>query len=208
MGFYDLDETSTLSRVEQLIANDKDGSKQQTAVSDQPHGPVKNTELLARSVDYPSKFEHSGGLNDTLFQDAFTHGASAQRLTEGWDEHAIDVHRKFEEKAHGRRNGTDGRPPKPEYLYIGVVQMTAEELRACKLDGEDLCRVRIYDAGNKQSDNLHAEIVVDAAGLEKPQKKELRVRLMTLATKRGLFVSPHLPFEDRHLAIETQCELH
>ena len=86
--------------------------------------------------------------------------------------------------------------------------MTAAELRACKLDGDTASRVRVYDAGVNASDNLHAEIIVDATDLKKSQRKELRVRLMTLAQQRGLFVSSHLTAEDLGCAERTQCELH
>lgn len=207
MSFYDLDGESNLPRVEQLVAKDKDGVKQTEMVSEHSPGPVVDHELLARSLDYPNKFTDLGGLNDSLFQDAFSHGASAQRLPHGWDAHASDVHGRFEVRAKARREGTDGRDSDPENLYIGVFHMTAAELRACKLDDDKTPRVRVYDAGDA-SDQLHAEIIVDATGLKKPQRKELRVRLMTLAQQRGLFVSPHLPAEDLGRAEGTQCELH
>lgn len=207
MSFYDLDGESKLSRAEQLVAKDKDGAKQMEKVSEHSPGPVADHELLARSLDYPNKFTALGGLNDSLFQDAFSHGASAQRLLDGWDSQASDVHYRFELRAKARREGTDGRNPDPENLYIGAFHMTAVELRACKLDDDTTSRVRVYDAGDT-SDQLHAEIVVDATGLNKPQRKELRVRLMTLAQQRGLFVSPHLPAEDFGRAEGTQCELH
>ena len=84
--------------------------------------------------------------------------------------------------------------------------MTAAELRACKLDGDTGPRVRVYDHG-EALDELHAEVIVDATGLAKPQRKELRVRLMTLAQQRGLFVSPHLPPEENKRAEGTQCDL-
>ena len=206
MGFYNIDETSDQPRVEQLVIKDSSGTKQWQAVSVQPYGAVADGELLARSVEYPSRFENSGGLNDTLFLDAFTHGASAQRLVNGWEDHAEAVHNIFESKACNRRDGSDGRPSNPFFLYIGAVHMTAEELRTCKLNGEDTSRVRVYDAGDPLNE-LHAEIIVDARGLEKRQKKELRVRLMTLATRRGLFVSPYLSEQDRQVAIDTKCEL-
>lgn len=207
MSFYDLDGESKLSRVEQLVAKDEDGAKQMEKLSEHSPGPVADHELLARSLDYPTKFTNLGGLNDALFQDAFSRGASAQRLVQGWDAHATDVHGRFEMRAKARREGTDGRDPDPDNLYIGTFQMTAAELRACKLDDDTTPRVRVYDAGNA-SDQLHAEVIVDATGLKKPQRKELRVRLMTLAQKRGLFVSPHLPAEDLARAEGTQCKLH
>lgn len=207
MSFYDLDGESKLPRVEQLVAKDKDGVMQTEKASEHSPGPVADHELLARSLDYPTKFTDLGGLNDSLFQDAFSHGASAQRLLNGWEAHASDVHGRFEVRAKARREGTDGRYPDPENLYIGAFHMTAAELRACKLDDDTAPRVRVYDAGDA-SDQLHAEIIVDATGLKKPQRKELRVRLMTLAQQRGLFVSPHLPAEDVGRAEGTQCELH
>lgn len=207
MSFYDLDGESKLSRVEQLVAKDKDGVKQTEKVSEHSPGPVADHELLARSLDYPTKFANLVGLNDSLFQDAFSHGASAQRLLHGWEAHTSDVHDRFEVRAKARREGTDGRDPDPDNLYIGAFHMTAAELRACKLDDDTASRIRVYDAGDA-SNQLHAEIIVDATDLKKPQRKELRVRLMTLAQQRGLFVSPHLPAEHIGRAEGTQCELH
>lgn len=207
MSFYDFDGKSKLLRVEQLVAKDKDGAKQAEKMSEHSPGPVADDELLARSLDYPTKFTDLGGLNDSLFQDAFSNGASAQRLRQGWDAQAIDVHNRFEMRARARREGTDGRNPDPENRYIGAFHMTAAELRACKLDSDTAPRVRVYDAGDA-SDKLHAEVIVDATDLKKPQRKELRVRLMALAQQRGLFVSPHLPAEDLSRAEGTQCELH
>lgn len=208
MSFYDLDSESNLSRAAQLVAKDKDGVKQNEKVSEHSPGPVANHELLARSLEYPKKLTASGGVDETLFQDAFTHGASAQRLPSGWEAHASDVHARFERRATARREGTDGRDPDPENLYIGAFHMTAAELRACKLADDTAPRVRVYDAGDDAADHLHAEIIVDATGLDRRQRKELRVRLMTLAQQRGLFVSPHLPAEDRGRAEGTQCTLH
>ncbi|MBU0688445.1 MAG: hypothetical protein KJ850_08890 [Gammaproteobacteria bacterium] len=208
MSFYDLDAESKLSRVEQLVAKDKDGVKQRERVSVHSPGPVSDRELLARSLEYPNKFTSQGGLNEELFQDAFTHGASAQRIIHGWDNQASDVDSRFEARAKARREGTDGRDPDPNNLYIGTFHMTAAELRACKLDGDTLPRVRVYDAGENASDVLHAEIIVDSSDLKRHQRKELRVRLMTLAQRRGLFVSSHLSVEDIDRAKGTQCELH
>lgn len=207
MSFYDLDGESMLSRVEQLVEKDKDGAKQREKVSEHSPAPVANDELLARSLDYPTKFTDVGGLNDSLFQEAFSHGASAQRLPKGWDVHSTDVHSRFEIRAKARREGSDGRNSDPENLYIGAFQMTVAELKACKLDSDVTPRVRVYDAGTAL-DQLHAEIIVDATGLKKPQRKEMRVRLMTIAQRRGLFVSPHLPAEDCYRAERTLCELH
>ncbi|MDB6060523.1 MAG: hypothetical protein JWM78_626 [Verrucomicrobiaceae bacterium] len=207
MSFYDLDSESKLPPVEQLVAKDMDGAKQTEKMSEYSPGPVADDELLARSLDYPNKLTAQGGVDDSLFQEAFSHGASAQRLLDGWDAHASEVHGRFEGRAEQRRKGTDGRNPDPENLYVGAFHMTAAELRACKLDDDTASRVRVYDRGDA-SDQLHAEIIVDATGLRKPQRKELRVRLMILAQRRGLFVSPYLPKENLSRAEGTQCELH
>jgi hypothetical protein len=207
MSFYDLDEESKLMRARQLVAKDKYGTKQLEKVSEHSPGPVADSELLARSLDYPNKFTAMGGVDETLFQDAFTHGASAQRLIRGWEAHAADIHNRFEERAKARREGTDGRDPNSNNKYVGAFCMTAGELRACKLDRDTGPRVRVYDAG-EESDDLHAEIIVDDTGLNRPEKKELRVRLMTIAQQQGLFVSPYLPADDLSRAEGTQCTLH
>ncbi|NNM68751.1 MAG: hypothetical protein HKM00_02065 [Gallionella sp.] len=121
MSFFDLNGESALPRAGQLVAKDRDGEMQTMKVSEHSPGPVANDELLARSLDYPNKFIAPGGLNDTLFQDAFSHGASVQRLLQGWDAHADDVHSRFEARAQARREGTDGRHPNPPGVRIFVV---------------------------------------------------------------------------------------
>jgi hypothetical protein len=208
MSFHDFDATSAKTRAEQLVEKDPDGSKQLEKVSEHSPGPVKDDELLARSLEFPNKFTAEGGLNEELFQDAFKKGASAQRLPDGWDTHATDVHTRFEARAQARRDGSDGRTGDPENLYVGAFHMTASELRACKLDGDTIARVRVYDAGDKAEDALHADVIVDASGLAKPKRKELRLRLMALAEQRGLYVPPALPAEHRARAEGTQCTLH
>ncbi|MBJ9687820.1 hypothetical protein I5589_12075 [Burkholderia vietnamiensis] len=208
MSFYDLDDTSTLPRAEQLVNKDKDGSKQQEQVSAHAPGPVGDAELLARSLEYPSKFFIAqGGLNDSLFQDAFSHGASAQRLPNGWEKHDVDIHTRFETRAKARRQGENGKPANPEFTYIGAFHMTAGELRSFRLDGDDTARVRVYDAGNDPTDSLHAEVIADATGLQRQQRKVLRVRLMNLANQRGLYVSPFLDSEGQKRAESSQCQL-
>ncbi|WP_146123016.1 hypothetical protein [Burkholderia multivorans] len=170
MSFYDLDAASPKSRAEKLVDKDRDGSKQREQVSAHAPGCVDDEELLARSLEYPSKFLPQGGLNDSFFQDAFTHGASAQRLPHGWEKHEVDVHARFEARAKARRDGTNGKTAMPEFLYVGTFHMTAGELRGCRLTGDDTARVRVYDAGNDASDPLHAEIIADATGLQKQQR--------------------------------------
>ena len=207
MSFYDLDASSKETRTEQLVKKDTDGTKQLEKVSKHSPGPVKDEELLARSLEYPSKFHAQGGLNDSLFQDAFSHGASAQRLTKGWESHEFDVHFRFEARAETRRNGSSEKSATPNFTYMGSLHMTAGELRSFRLNGDDRARVRVYDAGNDESDPLHAEIIADTTGLQKPQRHELRVRLMKLAEQRGLHVSPYLDLEGRRRVESSQCLL-
>jgi len=209
MSFYDLDASSTKSRAEQLVDKDKDGSKQRERVSTHAPSNVEDAELLARSLEYPSKFDAEGGLNDSLFQDAFTHGASAQRLPEGWEKDGADVHIRFEARAKARREGSGGKLASPNFTYVGTLHMTAGELRNCRLPGDedDTARVRVYDAGHDASDSLHADIIADASGLKRLQRHELRVRLMQLAEQRGLYVSPFLDSEGQAIAESSQCVL-
>lgn len=208
MSFYDLDDESPKFRATQLVEKDPDGSMQRQRVSEHAPGPVADHELLARSVDFPHKLLADGGLNDALFADAFKSGASSQRLIDGWEAHKADVHTRFEKRADARRTGTDGRRPNSENRYVGAVHVTAGELRACSFETVQPGRIRVYDAGHEDVDALHADCIGDDRGLEKHERHQLRVRLMKLAEKRGLFVSPHLSEEDRHLAEKTQIELH
>lgn len=208
MSFYKLDESSKKSRAEQLVDKDADGSKQGEKVSEHAPSRVDDAELVARSLEYPSKFHvPDGGLNDSFFQDAYTHGASAQRLLNGWEASGADVHIRFEARAKARREGLDGRAAKQDFVYVGMFHMTAGELRDVRLSGETTARVRVYDAGNDESDPLHAEIIADVSGLKKQQKHELRVHLMSLAEKRGLHASPFLDSDGQRKAVSTQCQL-
>lgn len=213
MSFYDLDASSGKTRAEQLVDKDKDGSMQQQKVSAYAPSHVGDPELLARSLEYPSKF-HATGLNDSFFADAFTHGASAQRLLDGWDKCEVEVHTRFETRARARRSGSDGKPPSSDFTYVGSFHVTAEELRSCRFDedAENTPRVRVYDAGHHPTDSLHADVIADAdcPGSKKEQKEQrhkLRVRLMKLAEERGLFVSPFLTDDEKSKAEMTQVQL-
>jgi hypothetical protein len=207
MSFYNIDASSKKSRVEQLVEKDTDGKYQSEKVSVHSPGPVRDEELLARSLEYPAKFYATGGLNDSLFQDAFSRGASAQRLANGWETCEHEVHSRFEARAKARRDGSDDRPASAGFTYIGSFHMTAGELRSVRLIGENKARVRVYDAGNHESDPLHVEIIADAAELKKEQRHLLRVRLMAVAEQRGLHVSPYLDEEGRYRAESSQCQL-
>lgn len=207
MSFYDQDASSKKTRAEQLVEKDADGTKQLEKVSKHSPGPVQDEELLARSLEYPSKFHAQSGLNDAFFQDAFSHGASAQRLTNGWESHESDVHFRFEARAKARRDGSGGKPASPDFTYVGSLHMTAGELRSFRCNGDDKARIRVYDAGCDESDPLHAEIIADASGLQKQQRHELRVRLMAQAEQRGLHASPYLDLEGQRRAESSKCLL-
>ena len=83
--------------------------------------------------------------------------------------------------------------------------MTAGELRNIKLDNHERAPVRVYDAGIEESDPLHAEIVADGSSMQKIQRHMLRVRLMKLAEKRGLHISPYLDEKGLHIAQGCNC---
>jgi len=208
MNFYDIDESlKNISRAAQLLAKDPNGDKQFEKVSTYAPSPVGDDELLARSLEYPDKFNSSEGLNDSFFDDAFTHGASVQRLIEGWDVMASGVHNAFEVRAESKRQGSENRKPKPDNIYIGSFHMTAGELRAVQLKTEDRQRVRVYDAGVDESDPNHAEILADNDGLDKRLRHLFRVMLMVLAQKRGLYVSPFLSEDGHSRARDSDCNL-
>jgi hypothetical protein len=196
-------EIAPKDRVQHFITNDSDGSCQSCKISAHSPGAVTNGELLARSIDFPLRKEPStGGLNETLFQDAFHCGASAQRIPGDWVQDGQAIHDRYERRANNRRLGADGRDASPEWLYIGAVHVTANELRELQLETFRKCRVRVYDAAHTLDDPLHADVMVDASDIasesksHKQQRKLLRVMLMNAAYKRGLFVSPHIASDD------------
>jgi hypothetical protein len=203
-NLYSNDIADATKRVEHVIALDPNGECQQHRVSEFSPGPVADDEVIARSIDFPLRQDPVSGINDSLFQDAFTMGASSQRVQGEWNEVGRAVHDRYEARARRRRSGDDGRPANSEWRYIGAVHVTARELRELQLDGapQKIGRVRVYDAGHSADDSLHADVMVDASDLTgglKAQRKLLRVKLMTVACRRGLFVSPHLPANDPNI---------
>ncbi len=208
MNFYEIDESLPKdTRATQLLAKDPTGVKQFEKVSIYAISHVANDEMLARSLEYPDKFNPSGGLNDAFFDDAFTYGASVQRLINGWDVMGSGVHNAFEVRAESKRQGSENRKPKPENIYIGSFHMTAGELRNLQLEMENQQRVRVYDAGVEELDPNHAEILAIKDGLNKQLRHLFRVMLMTLARKRGLYVSPHLLEDGLSRARNSGCSL-
>lgn len=190
-------------RAVHFITIDPDGEWQQKKVSQYSPSHVKHEELLARSIDFPLRQEPRGGINDSLFQDAFTIGASVQRIPNEWEQCMHDIHSRYEERANNRRLGIDGREPNNEWRYIGSVHITAGELRSIQTQVFRKCRVRVYDAGYTQDNALHADVIVDANDLDKSLRKLLRVMLMNEACRRGLYVSPYIaPLDDALLSFE------
>lgn len=189
-------------RVQYFIQCDPEGHYQESKISEHSPCSVNNDELLARSIDFPLREDPEAGLNDSLFQDAFTFGASIQRILGDWAQGGQSIHDRYEERAHSRRLGGDGRAPNAEWRYIGVVHVTANELRELQVSAVRKGRVRVYDAAHTTDDPLHADVMVDASDLTgdlKPLRKLLRVMLMNVACRRGLFVSPHLAPDDPSL---------
>ncbi|MBC3916932.1 hypothetical protein H8L32_05540 [Undibacterium sp. CY18W] len=190
------------TRVQYFIQNDPDGACQGHKISSCSPGPVKDEEMLARSIDFPLREDPASGLNDSLFQDAFTIGASTQRIDDDWDKSKSVVHARYEERARRRRSGEDGRSANPDWLYVGSVLFLASELRESQLDAVQRAgRIRIYDTAHSSDDPFHADVMVSADDLQtnKQLRKLLRVILMTKACKRGLFVSPSLAPDDQRL---------
>lgn len=200
-NLYSKDTADANKRVEHVIAIDPEGECQKHRVSECSPGPVADDEVIARSIDFPLRQDPITGINDSLFQDAFTMGASTQRVLGEWSEVGRAVHDRYEARASRRRTGEDGRLANNEWRYIGAVHVTARELRELQLEDapRKMGRVRVYDAGHTANDSLHADVMVDASDLTgelKAQRKLLRVKLMTVACRRGLFLSPHLPAND------------
>ncbi|WP_301233813.1 hypothetical protein [Pandoraea cepalis] len=210
-NLYSNDIDDHKSRVEHVIDIDPNGDCQTHKVSEHSPSAVDSEEIIARGIDFPLRQDPVSGINDTLFQDAFTFGASSQRLMGEWSKVGQAIHDRYEERARRRRSGEDGRPANEEWQYIGAIHVTARELRELQL--EDVprnARVRVYDAGHSADDPLHADVMVDASdfvGELKAKRKLLRVKLMNVACRRGLFRSPYLSVTDPRL-LNIQIELH
>lgn len=192
-------EIANEDRVKHFVECDPSGDCQKHQLSPFGPGPVGDDEFLARSVDFPLRDDYEGGLNDSLFQDAFSVGASVQRV-HAWSTQANDIHARYEQRASRRRSGGDGRAGNPEWRYIGAVHVLASELRQIKLpDAAGKSGVRVYDTAPSQSDSLHADVMVDVSQIQnniKQGRKLLRVMLLTAAYKRGVFLSPHVSPDD------------
>ena len=179
-----------------LVAN-QDGECQGHKVSPHSPGCVSDGEVVVRSIDFPAREDIAGGINESLFQDAFTVGASVQRLAGTWEDSRGAIHQRFEARAVGRREGQDGRPANPDWKYVACTQIPVSALRAVQLDeAPKVARIRAYDAADRPDDPLHADVIADDAGLDRRLRKLLRVKLMTLATSRGIYLSPFLPHDD------------
>lgn len=194
-------------KVAHFITNDPEGGCQEHKISPYSPSHVEHDELLARSIDFPLREEPSGGINDSLFQDAFTFGASVQRIPKDWKQSEHIIHTRYEDRASKRRLGEVGREPSNDWRYIGSVHVTAGELRKVQMEVVRKGRVRVYDAAHTPDDPLHADVMVDASGLDKSFRKLLRVMLMNEACRRGLYVSPHISPSDTNL-LRDQITLH
>jgi hypothetical protein len=171
-------------------------------------GPVASFELLARRVFSPTHFNSFKcppvQLDDALFADAFTIGCSVSRLLPDWPVRSAALHELGEQAAKARREGADGRDPQPDRKYLGLVHISAAEARSVVLESKPVIgRVRVYDTA-KPIDILHADIIFDRRDIasdsskdDKQARKLLRVKLLTVAMRRGFYVSPYLAEDDR-----------
>ncbi len=185
-------------KVDAILELDPGGECEGHSVSDSSPGPVTGDELLARKVDIPThvRGDPPTAIEETLFEDATTIGASVQRLLRGWSDQSVQLHHRNEEAARRRRDGTDGRPAAPGRRYLGVLQIAASEVRSVQIAAVPIARrARVYDTA-APGDEGHADIVLNVAGLNKSQRKQLRVMLLTEACRRGLFASPYADPED------------
>jgi hypothetical protein len=187
--------------VDFVIRHDPTGECQNAKVSESSPGPSSNSELLARFVFSPTHtLVDDGELNDALFSDVFTYGASVTRIEIPYGHDLIPLHQEGESQAERIRQGSDDRPPQPNRQYLGLIPLSTGDVRATQVD-DIQSRLRVYDtavAGNP----LHADIIANATGsvvptTEKQLRKHLRVYLLQLAHATGLFLSPSLhPSQD------------
>lgn len=190
------EEIKANDKVDHILKNDSGGECENISVSQHSMGAVTNDEVIARAIVFPHMFSKSEplGLNETIFDDVFNKGGSAQRLIPlGEKEQVNQIHDIQERNAKNRREDTA--KPQKDRRYIGLVRLLVSELRSIQLfDLVRNNRVRVYDTAS-ESDVNHVDIVVDnrdLIGEHKAKKKLIKVMLLALSEKRGLEVSPFL----------------
>lgn len=200
--------------VDSCIAADPTGTCQRHSVSEHSPGPVADHEVVARWVMAPRHTERRipYDLTEALFFDAFDVGASVSRIEPNGANQLPAIHRRGEDDAIARRAGSVDRPADPNYVYLGVVQLNAGELRRVVLNTQQvLSRTRLYDTGIRGHE-MHGDVMVDTTDINgrgkahKEARKLLRTQLAQLARSQGLFVSPFLTDEHR-ARIDTNLRL-
>lgn len=180
--------------VTHVVSHDPDGSCQATKIGSDSPGSVSDEEVLARFVACPThatnQVDGASQIDESLFQDMFSIGCSITRILEPGPCTNESLHAQGEAMSEAIRSGSGGRPPQPSRHYLGLVMLKAGDVRAVSVDSVPR-RLRIYDTSHGPDDSLHGDIVASADGLNKVQRKELRVRLFKLAIDSGLFPSPH-----------------
>ena len=158
-----------------VCEKDPDCDCEKASVSPYSEGPVGDGEMLARFAMYPTHYRN-GTLDESIFDDMFTHGMSCSRIA---DRPAEEVHQTGIEHASkkGRR-------------YCGYVVLNAGSLRAMRIHN----RVRVYDTSGPDYVS-HADVVAfPTAKLddlsEKQQRKLIRTMLIAYSRKEGI-----IPYE-------------
>lgn len=190
--------------VDRCTSKDESGDCQQHSVSEYSPGPVDDDELLLRQVHVPTHTKAGIAcirISETLFDDAFTRGASISRALQDIDDCYRAVHAAGEERARRIREGVNGKQPAPNRQYLGAIALLASEIRQLRhmpLNRDR--RVRIYDTG-KKDDVVHADIMVykvDAKNkLERNAlRKDLAMQMYNLARRRKFNCSPEFSQTD------------
>jgi hypothetical protein len=134
-------------------------------------GPVQDSETLARFITTPAFIAKPlpGRLEDTFFQEIFTHGMSVQRICTRWTVARKPVHRRGEDFAESRRREERAMGKPPVRKYLGVVHLNAGDVRRAH-EAVDVAprRIRIYNTAEK-GNRHHAEVMSDL-GSEKAKK--------------------------------------
>jgi hypothetical protein len=173
-------------------------------VSEFSPGAVASHETVCRSVFSPPQFGKTAPfeLDETLFEDVFTRGASTQRANPDDDEQLL--HARGGEKAAADREKALAAGNVANRLYVGFVPVNVGEIRAALVaDAPVAARTRVYDTGLKDN-SLHADIMCDqrdcASGSKthKLMRKQIRIALFNVANSQRLYLSPFL--DETHLA--------
>lgn len=183
------------SRAQYVFDQDASGDCQKRSLSEFSPGEITDDEHIVRAVIFPhmSKSNYNEEVGEDVIADAFTIGASVQRLLSDVSSQLSSFHNIQETRAQAYRNQNPGRTP--PRTYIGALEIPVQQIRAINYIAHNFqnADVRFYDTAD-EGDESHGDIFLNP-GYDKAKKKLLRVMLYTTICNNKVYRSPYLAQE-------------